>query len=240
MAGETLITVIGNLTADPELRFTPSGAAVANFTVASTPRAFDRQSNEWEDAETLFLRCSVWRDAAENAAESLSKGTRVIVQGYLKARISQDREGNQRTSWELDVQELGPSMRYATAKVQRNARGQGNASQGFGSQQGNRFSNQQNQNQGHSQGQQHDPWSAAVPGGQEVFEGLRPMIPSHRSRRAEAMKTQTTKPDMARKIPLWVKAWASWAPAHAWVSGYESENHPHLLEERAHPGLRPR
>ena len=130
MAGDTVITVIGNLTADPELRFTPSGAAVANFTVASTPRAFDRQSNEWKDQETLFLRCSVWREAAENVAESLTKGMRVIVQGRLKARSYETKDGDRRTSHELEVDEIGPSMRYATAKVTRNSRGGGGGSYG--------------------------------------------------------------------------------------------------------------
>lgn len=127
MAGDTTMTVIGNLTADPELRFTTSGAAVANFTVASTPRQFDKQSNEWVDQETLFMRCSVWREAAENVAESLHKGTRVIVQGRLKARSYETKEGERRTSTELEVDEVGPSLKYATAKVSRNARegGQG-------------------------------------------------------------------------------------------------------------------
>ena len=131
MAGETVITVVGNLTADPELRFTPNGAAVANFTVASTPRTFDRQSNEWKDGETLFLRCSIWREAAENVAESLTKGMRVVAQGRLKSRSYQDREGNNRTSWEMDVDEVGPSLKYATAKVTRSQRGGGGGG-GFG------------------------------------------------------------------------------------------------------------
>ncbi|MCT2006822.1 single-stranded DNA-binding protein [Micrococcus lylae] len=135
MAGDTIITVVGNLTADPELRFTPNGAAVANFTVASTPRTFDRQTNEWKDGETLFLRCSIWREAAENVAESLTKGMRVVAQGRLKARSYQDREGNNRTSWEMDVDEVGPSLRYATAKVTRSQRGGGGGG-GFGGQQG--------------------------------------------------------------------------------------------------------
>ena len=130
MAGETIITVVGNLTADPELRFTPNGAAVANFTVASTPRTFDRQTNQWQDGEALFLRCSVWKEAAENVAESLTKGMRVIVQGRLKARSFQDREGNNRTSWELDVDEVGPALRFVTAKVTRSQRGGGGG--GFG------------------------------------------------------------------------------------------------------------
>ncbi|RYU10211.1 single-stranded DNA-binding protein [Nocardioides iriomotensis] len=125
MAGETPITVVGNLTADPELRFTPSGAAVANFTVASTPRQFDRQTNEWKDQETLFLNCSVWRQAAENAAESLQRGMRVIVQGRLKARSYETREGEKRTVFEIDVEEVGPSLKMATAKVQKTTRGGG-------------------------------------------------------------------------------------------------------------------
>src|SRR5256886_12132962 len=125
MAGETTITVVGNLTADPELRFTPSGAAVANFTVASTPRTFDRQTNEWKDGEALFLRCSIWRQAAENVAESLHKGARVIVQGRLKQRSFETREGEKRTVIELDVDEVGPSLKYATAKVNKAGRGGG-------------------------------------------------------------------------------------------------------------------
>jgi single-strand DNA-binding protein len=131
MAGETPITVVGNLTADPALRFTPAGAAVANFTVASTPRTFDRQSNEWKDGEALFLNCSVWRQAAENAAESLTRGMRVIVSGRLKARSYETREGEKRTVFEIDVDEVGPSMKYATAKVTKTSRSGGG--QGFGS-----------------------------------------------------------------------------------------------------------
>ena len=122
MAGETPITLIGNLTADPELRFTPSGAAVANFTVASTPRTFDRTSNEWKDGDTLFLRCTVWRQAAENVAESLTKGTRVIVQGRLKQRSFETREGEKRTVVELEADEVGASLRSATARVSKAAR----------------------------------------------------------------------------------------------------------------------
>ena len=110
MAGDTIITVVGNLTADPELRFTPSGAAVANFTVASTPRIFDRQSNEWKDGDALFMRCSIWREAAENVAESLTRGSRVIVQGRLKQRSYETREGEKRTVVELEVDEIGPSL----------------------------------------------------------------------------------------------------------------------------------
>jgi single-strand DNA-binding protein len=119
MAGETLITVVGNLTGDPELRFTPSGAAVANFTIASTPRNFDKNSNEWKDGDTLFLSCSIWRQAAENVAESLQKGMRVVAQGRLKQRSYETREGEKRTVVELDVEEVGPSLKYATAKVAR-------------------------------------------------------------------------------------------------------------------------
>ncbi|MFD2363324.1 MULTISPECIES: single-stranded DNA-binding protein [unclassified Arthrobacter] len=152
MAGETTITVIGNLTSDPELRFTPSGSAVANFTIASTPRTFDRQSNEWKDGETLFLRASVWREAAENVAESLTKGMRVIVTGRLKSRSYETKEGEKRTVIELEVDEVGPSLRYANAKVNRSQRstqgGQGNGYQGNG--------NSQPQS-----GLQDDPW--AVP-----------------------------------------------------------------------------
>lgn len=131
MAGETVITIIGNLTNDPELRFTPSGAAVANFTVASTPRTFDRQANEWKDGETLFMRCSVWRDAAENVAESLHRGTRVLVTGRLRTRSYETKEGEKRTVVELDVDEVGPSLRYATAKVAKTSRGGGGGG-GFG------------------------------------------------------------------------------------------------------------
>ncbi|WP_106850350.1 single-stranded DNA-binding protein [Blastococcus sp. Marseille-P5729] len=132
MAGETVITVVGNLTADPELRFTPSGAAVANFTVASTPRTFDRQTNEWKDGEALFLRCSIWRQAAENVAESLTKGARVVVTGRLKQRSYETKEGEKRTVVELEVDEIGPSLRYATAKVTRASRGSGGGGYGGG------------------------------------------------------------------------------------------------------------
>ncbi|MEV6962055.1 single-stranded DNA-binding protein [Streptomyces sp. NPDC051207] len=138
MAGETVITVIGNLVDDPELRFTPSGAAVAKFRVASTPRTFDRQTNEWKDGESLFLTCSVWRQAAENVAESLQRGMRVIVQGRLKQRSYEDREGVKRTVYELDVDEVGPSLRNATAKVTKTTGrgGQGGYGGGGGGQQG--------------------------------------------------------------------------------------------------------
>jgi len=125
MAGETVITVVGNLTADPELRYTQNGLPVANFTIASTPRTFDRQANEWKDGEALFLRASVWREFAEHVAGSLTKGSRVIATGRLKQRSYQDREGNNRTSIELEVDEIGPSLRYATAQVTRAASGGG-------------------------------------------------------------------------------------------------------------------
>jgi len=132
MAGETPITLIGNLTADPELRFTPSGAAVANFTVASTPRTFDRQTNEWRDGDAMFLSCAVWRQAAENVAESLQKGMRVIVSGRLKSRSYETREGEKRTVFEVDVDEIGPALRYATAKVTRTSSGGGGGNGGGG------------------------------------------------------------------------------------------------------------
>jgi single-strand DNA-binding protein len=130
VAGDTTITVVGNLTADPELRFTPSGAAVANFTVASTPRIYDRQSSEWKDGEALFLRCNIWREAAENVAESLTRGSRVIVTGRLKQRSYETREGEKRTVVEVEVEEIGPSLKYATAKVNKASRGGGSG--GFG------------------------------------------------------------------------------------------------------------
>ena len=132
MAGDTTITVVGNLTADPELRFTPSGAAVANFTVASTPRIYDRQSGEWKDGDALFLRCNIWREAAENVAESLMRGSRVIVTGRLKQRSFETREGEKRTVFEVEVDEIGPSLRYATAKVNKASRSGGGGG-GFGS-----------------------------------------------------------------------------------------------------------
>ena len=130
MAGETVITLVGNLVEDPELRFTPSGAAVANFRVASTPRTFDRQNNEWKDGETLFLSCAVWRQAAENVAESLQRGMRVIISGRLKSRSYETREGEKRTVFEIDVDEVGPSLKTATAKVTKTTRSGGG---GYGS-----------------------------------------------------------------------------------------------------------
>lgn len=156
MAGETTITVIGNLTNDPELRFTPSGSAVANFTVASTPRTFDRQSNEWKDGETLFLRASIWREAAENVAESLTKGMRVIVSGRLKSRSYETKEGEKRTVIELEVDEIGPSLRYASAKVNRTQRsgGQGGNFGGGGNSGGNPGGGGSGNNWGGGQGSQ--------------------------------------------------------------------------------------
>lgn len=174
MAGETTITVIGNLTNDPELRFTPSGSAVANFTIASTPRTFDRQSNEWKDGETLFLRAAVWREAAENVAESLTKGMRVIVSGRLKSRSYETKEGEKRTVIELEVDEIGPSLRYANAKVNRTQRsggqggqggfGGGNGGGGFGggNSGGNQGGNSGGFGGGNQQPAQEDPW--ATPG----------------------------------------------------------------------------
>lgn len=174
MAGEPVITVIGNLTADPELRFTASGQAVANFTIAQTPRTFNRQSNEWEDGETLFVRASIWREAAENVAESLTKGMRVVAQGRLKSRTFQTREGENRTNWELDVDEVGPSLRYATAQVTRAPRQGGgfggNSGGGFGGgaggQQGGGFGGGGQQGGGWgSPAPQQDPWGGAPSAG---------------------------------------------------------------------------
>lgn len=131
MSGETVVTVVGNLTADPELRYTQNGIAVANFTIASTPRSFDRQSNEWKDGDALFLRASVWREFAEHVASSLTKGSRVIAQGRLRQRSYETKEGEKRTSIELEIDEIGPSLRYATASVQRAQRSDGNQSDGW-------------------------------------------------------------------------------------------------------------
>src|SRR3982750_188332 len=157
MAGETVITVVGNLTDDPELRFTPSGAAVAKFRIASTPRILDRQTNEWKDGEPLFLTCNVWRQAAENCAESLQRGARVIVSGRLRQRSYETREGEKRTVMELEVDEIGPSLKYATAKVQKMSRSSGGGSGGgFGSGGGSN---------GGGGGNFDDPWASAVPAG---------------------------------------------------------------------------
>jgi len=151
MAGDTVITLVGNLVDDPELRFTPSGAAVAKFRLASTPRTFDKQTNEWKDGESLFLTCNVWRQAAENVAESLQRGTRVIVQGRLKQRSYETREGEKRTVYEVEVDEVGPSLRSATAKVNKTTRsGSGG---GYGS------------SGSSSSAPADDPWAAATPAG---------------------------------------------------------------------------
>src|SRR5512138_2594573 len=165
MAGETVITVVGNLTDDPELRFTPSGAAVAKFRIASTPRTLDRQSGEWKDGEPLFLACNIWRDAAEHVAESLQRGARVIVQGRLRQRSYETREGEKRTVYELEVDEIGPSLRYATAKVQRMSRsggGSGGGGGGFGASNGGGGGNRQ-PSSGGSGGNFDDPWATAAP-----------------------------------------------------------------------------
>ena len=161
MAGDTIITVVGNLTADPELRFTPSGAAVANFTVASTPRMFDRQTNEWKDGEALFLRCNVWRQAAENVAESLTRGARVVVTGRLKQRSFETKEGEKRTVIELEVDEIGPSLRYATAKVNKVSRGSGGGDFGGGGFGGGGVGGG-GANRG---GGGDDPWGSSTPAG---------------------------------------------------------------------------
>jgi single-strand DNA-binding protein len=165
MAGETVITVVGNLTADPELRFTPSGAAVANFTVASTPRNFDRQSGEWKDGDALFMRCNVWRQAAENVAETLTRGMRVMVSGRLRQRSFETREGEKRTVVELEVDEVGPSLRYATAKVNKVSRGSGGG--GFGGGSGGGGGNGGGGGGGGFGGSapMDDPWGSAPPAG---------------------------------------------------------------------------
>ena len=172
MAGETPITLVGNLTADPELRFTPSGAAVANFTVASTPRTFDRQSNEWRDGDAMFLNCAVWRQAAENVAESLQKGMRVIVQGRLKSRSYETREGEKRTVFEVDVDEIGPALRYATAKVTRTSSGGGQGGGGGGRSSGGGGGYGGSSNNG---GGGEDPWATgASTGGGNRSQGSDP------------------------------------------------------------------
>ncbi|MFD7556855.1 single-stranded DNA-binding protein [Streptomyces sp. NPDC059835] len=178
MAGETVITVVGNLVDDPELRFTPSGAAVAKFRVASTPRTFDRQTNEWKDGESLFLTCSVWRQAAENVAESLQRGMRVIVQGRLRQRSYEDREGVKRTVYELDVEEVGPSLKNATAKVAKTTGrgGQGGYGGGGQQQQGGGGGGWGGAPSGGGQqgggGSSDDPWASSAPaGGQQQGGG---------------------------------------------------------------------
>jgi single-strand DNA-binding protein len=164
MAGETTITVVGNLTDDPELRFTPSGAAVAKFRIASTPRTLDRQSGEWKDGEPLFLACNIWRDAAEHVAESLQRGARVIVQGRLRQRSYETREGEKRTVYELEVDEIGPSLRYATAKVQKMSRsGGGGGGFGSGGGGGNRPQSGGGNGGGSGGSSFDDPWATAAP-----------------------------------------------------------------------------
>jgi single-strand DNA-binding protein len=155
MAGDTVITIVGNLVDDPELRFTPSGSAVAKFRVASTPRTYDRQAGEWKDGESLFLTCNVWRQAAENVAESLQRGMRVIVQGRLKQRSYETREGERRTVYEVEVDEVGPSLRNATAKVTKTTRSQG----GFGD------DPWQTPAAGAAPQASHDPWSGGPAAG---------------------------------------------------------------------------
>ncbi|KJS63229.1 single-stranded DNA-binding protein [Streptomyces rubellomurinus] len=176
MAGETVITLVGNLVDDPELRFTPSGAAVAKFRIASTPRTFDRQTNEWKDGESLFLTCNVWRQPAENVAESLQRGMRVIVQGRLRQRSYETKEGEKRTVFEVEVDEVGPSLRSATAKVTR-ANRSGGPGGGFGGQQGGGQGNwgggggQQGggnwggNSGGGQSGPSDDPWASSAPSG---------------------------------------------------------------------------
>ena len=168
MAGDTVITVVGNLTADPELRFTPSGAAVANFTVASTPRTFDKTTNEWKDGDALFLRCAVWREAAENVAESLHKGTAVIVQGRLKQRSFETKEGEKRTVVELDVDEVGPTLKRASAKVTKAQRSGGGGGQSYGGGGGGGNSGGGGNGGGGGAAQSgggSDPWASAPAGG---------------------------------------------------------------------------
>jgi single-strand DNA-binding protein len=164
MAGETTITVIGNLTDDPELRFTPSGAAVAKFRIASTPRTLDRDSGQWKDGEPLFLACSVWRQVAENVAESLHRGSRVIISGRLRQRSYETREGEKRTVYELEVDEIGPSLRYATAKVQKMSRSGGGGG-GFGAGGGNNTGGGGGAPSQGAGGYADDPWATAAPVG---------------------------------------------------------------------------
>ncbi|MEV7597665.1 single-stranded DNA-binding protein [Kitasatospora sp. NPDC089797] len=180
MAGETVITLVGNLVDDPELRFTPSGAAVAKFRIASTPRTFDRQTNEWKDGESLFLTCNVWRQPAENVAESLQRGMRVIVQGRLRQRSYETKEGEKRTVFEVEVDEVGPSLRSATAKVTRANRSGGpggGSGGGFGGQQGGGQGgwgggggqqgggNWGGNSGGGQSGPSDDPWASSAPSG---------------------------------------------------------------------------
>ncbi|MDP9319223.1 MAG: single-stranded DNA-binding protein [Actinomycetota bacterium] len=167
MAGETTITVVGNLTDDPDLRFTPSGAAVANFTVASTPRFFDKQTNEWKDGDALFLRCSIWRQAAENVAETLQRGARVIVQGRLKQRSYETREGEKRTTFEVDVEEIGPSLKYATAKVTKTSRSGSGGTSTYGGASNDPWASPAAQSSGGQPSAGNDPWAAPAAGSED-------------------------------------------------------------------------
>ncbi|AZZ56560.1 single-stranded DNA-binding protein [Rathayibacter iranicus] len=180
MAGETIITVVGNLTADPELRYTQGGLAVANFTIASTPRTFDRQANDWKDGEALFLRASVWREFAENVAGTLTKGSRVIATGRLKQRSYETKEGEKRTSIELEIDEIGPSLRYATAQVTRTSGGGGRGQAGGGQSNGGQIGGGQGGSGGGNQGgsgnvggnrggQAEEPWAPSAPAGGDVW-----------------------------------------------------------------------
>ena len=166
MAGDTTITIVGNLTDDPDLRFTPSGAAVANFTVASTPRFFDKQTNEWKDGDALFLRCSIWRQAAENVAESLHRGTRVIVTGRLRQRSYETREGEKRTVFEVDVDEIGPSLKYATAKTTKTTRSGTSGGDGGGGGGNDPWATGSSTTGSQSAGG-NDPWAAPATGSDE-------------------------------------------------------------------------
>ncbi|GAA3094098.1 hypothetical protein GCM10020254_44030 [Streptomyces goshikiensis] len=205
MAGETVITVVGNLVDDPELRFTPSGAAVAKFRVASTPRIFDKQTNEWKDGEGLFLTCSVWRQAAENVAESLQRGMRVIVQGRLKQRSYEDREGVKRTVYELDVEEVGPSLKTATAKVAKTTgRGAQGGYGGGGQQQGGGGGGWGGAPSGGApQGggaSSDDPWASSAPaGGQQ--QGGGGGAAGAEAPAAPVVATRTSRPSRAARIP---------------------------------------
>uniref|UniRef100_A0A8D3WGD5 Single-stranded DNA-binding protein n=1 Tax=Streptomyces pratensis (strain ATCC 33331 / IAF-45CD) TaxID=591167 RepID=A0A8D3WGD5_STRFA len=211
MAGETVITVVGNLVDDPELRFTPSGAAVAKFRVASTPRIFDRQTNEWKDGEGLFLTCSVWRQAAENVAESLQRGMRVVVQGRLKQRSYEDREGVKRTVYELDVEEVGPSLKNATAKVTkttgRGGQGGGQGGYGGGQQGGGNWGGGPGGGgqQGGGGAPADDPWATNAPSGGQQGGASRaagaagaeaPAAPA-----VPAAATRTSRPSRAARTP---------------------------------------
>jgi single-strand DNA-binding protein len=171
MAGETVITLVGNLVDDPELRFTPSGAAVAKFRIASTPRTYDKQSGEWKDGESLFLTCNVWRQAAENVAETLQRGMRVIIQGRLRQRSYETREGEKRTVFEVEVDEVGPSLRSATARVNKTSRGGsgGGSGGGFGSSGGSSAGGSAGGSSGGGNAPADDPWAVSAPAGAGSF-----------------------------------------------------------------------